>query len=101
MLDSIFQLLLEDGCVVNHLLLAFMLGDEIRKARQEADMTQEELAFAADISRNYVSLLELGQRSPTVEVLIRICRALGASAGEMVGRIERKRQKRQTKSPRR
>ena len=48
-----------------------MLGDEIRKARRKAGVTQEELAFRAGISRQYVSLLELGRKSPTVFVLLR------------------------------
>ena len=53
-----------------------MLGDELRKARLGAGMTQEELAFKADVSRNYISLLELGQKSPTVQLLLRLCKAL-------------------------
>lgn len=66
-----------------------MLGEEIRKARLQAHLTQEELAFRAGVSRQYVSLLELGQKSPTVDVLIRLCKAMGASAGEIVGRVEK------------
>lgn len=65
-----------------------MLGDEIRKARLKVGLTQEELAFRADISRQYVSLLELNQKSPTVDLLIRVCQAMGVSAGEIVTRIE-------------
>jgi transcriptional regulator with XRE-family HTH domain len=67
-----------------------VLGDELRKARIAADLTQEELAFKADISRNYVSLLELGEKSPTVQVLQRICKALNVKASTLVARIERK-----------
>ena len=66
-----------------------MLGIEIRKARLAAGLTQEELAFKADISRNYVSLLELDEKSPTVQVLMRICRALGVKASRIIARIER------------
>ncbi len=66
-----------------------MLGEEIRKARLRSGLTQEELAFKADISRNYVSLLELNQKSPTVEVLLRICAAMGESAGKLISRVER------------
>jgi transcriptional regulator with XRE-family HTH domain len=52
-------------------------------------MTQEELAFKADISRNYVSLLELGEKSPTVQILLRICKALGVRASTIIARVER------------
>ena len=67
---------------------AIMLGEEIRKARLDADLTQEELAFKADVSRQYVSLLELNQKSPTVDVLIRPCKAMKVSAGQMISRVE-------------
>jgi transcriptional regulator with XRE-family HTH domain len=65
------------------------LGKELRKARLAAGLTQEELAFKADISRNYVSLLELGEKSPTVQVLLRICKALGVKASIIIARLER------------
>jgi transcriptional regulator with XRE-family HTH domain len=70
-----------------------MLGDEIRKARLAAKLTQEKLAFEADISRNYVSLLELNEKSPTVDVLFRIARALGTPASTLVARVERSRKR--------
>jgi transcriptional regulator with XRE-family HTH domain len=53
-------------------------------------LTQEELAFKADISRNYVSLLELGEKSPTVQILLRICKALGVRASTIIARVERR-----------
>lgn len=67
-----------------------MLGDEIRKERLSGKLTQEQLAFQAEISRNYVSLLELNQKSPTVDVLLRIARALGIRASSLIEAIERK-----------
>lgn len=67
-----------------------MLGDEIRKARLAVKLTQEKLAFRANISRNYVSLLELNQKSPTVDVLFRIARALGIRASALIAAIEDK-----------
>jgi transcriptional regulator with XRE-family HTH domain len=67
-----------------------VLGEELRKARVTAGLTQEELAFRADISRNYVSLVELNQKSPTVQTLQRICKALGVKASTIIARIERR-----------
>lgn len=63
-----------------------MLGEEIRKARMKANLTQEELAYRAKVSRNYVSLLELDQKSPTVAVLIRVCRAMDTKASKLLAR---------------
>lgn len=68
--------------------MAGVLGDEIRRARTAAGLSQEELAFRAKIARNYVSLLELNRKSPTVTVLFRICKALGMKASVLIGRVE-------------
>lgn len=65
-----------------------MLGDELRKARKKAGMTQEDLAFAAGIDRSYVSLLETNRKSPTVDTLLRVCKALGAKASHLIARVE-------------
>jgi transcriptional regulator with XRE-family HTH domain len=65
-----------------------MLGEELRKARLKAELTQEELAFKGEISRQYVSLLELNEKSPTVDTLLRICRAMDASASKIISKIE-------------
>jgi transcriptional regulator with XRE-family HTH domain len=65
-----------------------MLGDELRKAREDADLTQEQLAFRAEIDRTYVSQLENNKKSPTVDVLLRICAAIGVSAADLISRID-------------
>jgi transcriptional regulator with XRE-family HTH domain len=72
--------------------LAFsgVLGEELRKARQRAGLTQEEVAARARISREYVSKLERDQYSPTADVLIRICTALGTTAWKILKRVEEK-----------
>jgi len=70
-----------------------MIGDELRKAREAAGLTQEELSFRARIHRTYVSLLERDKKSPTVDVLFRICDAVGIRASVLIARVERKRVK--------
>jgi transcriptional regulator with XRE-family HTH domain len=68
-----------------------MLGDELRKAREDADLTQEKLSFAAQIDRTYISQLENNKKSPTVDVLFRLCDALCISASGLLARVEAKR----------
>jgi transcriptional regulator with XRE-family HTH domain len=68
-----------------------MLGDVLRKSRELAEMTQEELSFAAKIDRTYVSQLERDLKSPTVDVLFRICDALGIAASELIAQVEKSR----------
>lgn len=66
-----------------------MLGKELRKARQAAGMTQEQLAFDAGLDRTYISYLEHDKYSPTLDALFRICDALGIPAAELVARVDK------------
>ena len=66
-----------------------MLGNELRIARERAGLTQEQLAFKAGIDRTYVSMLERDKKSPTIKMLIRICKAMGVSASRLIARVER------------
>src|SRR5258707_12791888 len=65
-----------------------MMGDELRKLREQAGFTQEQLSFRADLSRPYISQLEQDHKSPTVDTLFRICDALDASAADLVRRVD-------------
>lgn len=71
-----------------------MLGDELRKARQEAGMSQEKVALEAGVDRSYLSELENNKWSPTVDMLLKICDAIGVAAADMIARVEKDRRKR-------
>ena len=51
-------------------------------------MTQEDLAAKASLTREYVSLLEREKRNPTIEVFIRLVRAVGLSPDKVILEIE-------------
>lgn len=55
---------------------------ELRKAR---NMSQEEVAFAADLDRSYLSAIERGKRNLSLVNIHRIADALGVGAGELFG----------------
>lgn len=74
-----------------------MLGEELRKAREAAELTQEQLSFEADLDRTYISQLEHNKKSPTLDVLFRICDALQVSASGLVAKVEEKRRTRRGK----
>jgi transcriptional regulator with XRE-family HTH domain len=65
-----------------------MLGAELRKVRLRAGLTQEEVAAQANISREYLSMLENDKKSPTLDMLFRICGALGTRPSRLVARVE-------------
>ena len=64
------------------------IGPVLRDARGKARLTQQELADRAGVHRVYVSMLERDEKSPTLEVFFRLCRALGARPHVLVRQIE-------------
>ena len=66
-----------------------MLGEELKKAREFAGLSQERLAFEAGVHRTYISLLERDKKSPTLSVLFRICKALDISASQLIASVEK------------
>ena len=55
----------------------------IRKGKKPK-LTQEKLAFAADLDRTYVSAVERGEKNPTISVLARLAKALKVRPSELL-----------------
>jgi len=77
----------------HHLLILGLLLREflrlvLRRLRQEASLTQEELGFEADLRRTYVSVLELGQQQPSLTTILKLSKALKLSASELMSLTE-------------
>ena len=51
-------------------------GKNVRRLREAATLSQEELAFRAGMKRTYLSDLERGTRNPSVRALGRLADAL-------------------------
>lgn len=60
----------------------------IKKAREDARLSQEQLADLAGIHRTYVSQLERGIKVPTLTILERICSALSIRVSELIAMAE-------------
>lgn len=65
-------------------------GIVLRELRRKRRLTQETLSFDAEMARTYISLLELGQRSPTLDTMLSICRALKISLVDLAALVEEK-----------
>ena len=59
-------------------------GPVLRAARAARGLTQEELANASGLHRTEISLLERGKRTPLLETLVAISRALGMTPAELL-----------------
>jgi transcriptional regulator with XRE-family HTH domain len=56
----------------------------LRAARKEAKMSQEQLALAAGVERNFVSLIERGINQPTIRSVFKLADALNTSPARLV-----------------
>lgn len=64
------------------------LGMVLRKKRIELNLTQEELSLEADLQRNYISLMELGQNQPTVTTIFKLAYALKLKPSVFIQLVE-------------
>ena len=60
------------------------IGQNIRVHRRAQHMSIEELAFKAELSKNYMALVERGEKTPSLETLISIINALNISADQIL-----------------
>lgn len=60
------------------------VGTNVKRLREAKGLSQEELAFDAEMHRTYVSGIERGKRNPTITVVERLAMALGAKASELL-----------------
>ena len=65
-----------------------VLGEVLRSFRKKAELSQEQLALDAGLERTYISMLELGQRTPTIKTLIQLGRALKIPLSEIIKQFE-------------
>lgn len=60
----------------------FSCGKRLRQLRMSCQMSQEELALAAEITTVYISQIEREIRNPTVQVIERLCHAMGLTLAD-------------------
>jgi len=57
--------------------VARRFGENMRRRREEAGISQEKLGFRCSLHRTEIGLLERGARVPRIDTLIKIAAALG------------------------
>jgi len=60
------------------------LGANVRRLRKGRHLSQEELAFEAELHRTYISGVERGVRNPTVTVVAKMARALDVTPDQLL-----------------
>jgi transcriptional regulator with XRE-family HTH domain len=64
------------------------LGDNVRRLRRERGLSQEELAFEAELHRTYISGIERGIRNPTITIVVKVAKAMKVSADQLLKGIK-------------
>lgn len=64
------------------LLQAF--ASELKARRAALRLSQEELAYRAEVNRTYIAKLELARNQPTLSVMHRLALALGGELPELL-----------------
>jgi transcriptional regulator with XRE-family HTH domain len=61
------------------------LGSRVRERRHERGLSQEALAFDAEIHVNHLSALERGEANPSFLVLLSLAKVLKVTLPELIG----------------
>lgn len=65
------------------------LGTLLRKHRKRQKLTLRTVAEQAGVSEGFLSQVENAVNSPSVDTLMRICKALGVDAGDLLTQIDK------------
>ena len=71
-----------------------VFAGNLRRLRRLRGLSQEALAHDAGIDRTYVSAMERGKYSATIDMLGRLAKVLGVSESELLRRVGRPRARR-------
>lgn len=63
-------------------------GQVLQQLRKERGLSQEELGFDSGYHRTYISLLERGKKSPSLQTIFQLAKALKVEPSEIVERIQ-------------
>ena len=67
-----------------------IFGQNVRRIRGEAGLSQEELAFRAKLHRTYISSVERGERNVSLENIFAIAEDLQVAPGDLMKADARK-----------
>ncbi len=63
-------------------------GQVLQQLRKECGLSQEELGFESGYHRTYISQLERGKKSPSLQTIFQLAKALKVEPSEIVERVQ-------------
>lgn len=68
-------------------ILGKAFGDVLRRLREGNELSQEALGFESGYHRTYISLLERGRKSPSLQTILNLAKALKVEPDEMIRQV--------------
>lgn len=69
-------------------MIVSIFGTVLRELREKNKLSQEKLAEFCDLDRTYISLLERGQRQPTITTLFKLSKALNIKPANFIEMVD-------------
>lgn len=66
-------------------------GKTLRELRTERGLSQDELAARAGLDRNYIGMIERGERNPAIVNVVKIAEALDVPPSELFRLFDKRR----------
>ena len=63
-------------------------GENVKSARKERGISQEELASIAGLHRTYIGMVERGEKNITLINILKLSRALDVTVGQLLESIK-------------
>lgn len=67
--------------------ILIQFGRNVKKHRQMLRISQEELAFKADLHRTYIGMIERAEKNITLVNIEKIAKALGVNINELIKQV--------------
>jgi transcriptional regulator with XRE-family HTH domain len=69
--------------------LSIAFGVVLRRLRLKAGLTQEQLGLESGLQRNFISVLELAEKEPSLVTAFKLADALGIRPSKLITLVER------------
>jgi transcriptional regulator with XRE-family HTH domain len=60
-----------------------IFGQRVAEMRKKKGLSQEQFAFICEVDRTYIGTIERGEKSPTLNTISKIAKALGVSLSQL------------------
>ena len=75
------------GTRINKKLVS-AFAQALKSIRIEKELTQEQLAYGANVHRTYIAFLEGARKQPSIDAVFKIAKGLDISPAELIEKVD-------------